>query len=292
MLRKFGHDVLPPVAVSAGRRVVRSLFFPDRTAEEAELERLRRLPGMQPTTTKIFGRSFDVLDGRSFAHLYDIFFRKQLYRFKAATDSPYIIDCGANTGVSVTWWKTQYPNARVLAFEADPEIFRVLESNCGHFDNVQLINSAVWNKDGELAFAASGGESGHVAEISTRDSDPIRMVPCIRLRSLLIEERCNFLKMDIEGAEVEIIRDCADALTNVDRAFIEYHSLVGRPQLLGETISILEAAGFRLHVHTELPSPRPLHELIVFNDKDLRLDLFCYRETNQPTAIPWWPEKR
>jgi FkbM family methyltransferase len=289
MLRRLGRNILPPVALKAGRRVVRSLLSPERAAEEAELERLRRLPEMQPATTGIFGRPFDILDGRSFVHLYDVFFRKQLYRFKASTDSPYIIDCGASTGVSVTWWKTRYPNARVLAFEADPEIFRILETNCGHFKNLQLVNAAVWNMEGELAFSAKGGESGQIAEFSATKSDLVRTVPCVRLRSFLAE-KCDFLKMDIEGAEIEVIRDCADVLKNVDRAFIEYHSLVGRPQLLGQTICALEAAGFRLHVHTELPSPTPLHELIVLNDKDLRLDLFCYREATQPRTVSWGQE--
>jgi FkbM family methyltransferase len=273
-----------------GRSVLRSVFVPGLTAIEAELQRLRSLPEMQPATTGIFGRPFQILDGRSFAHLYDMFFRKQLYRFKAPTDSPYIIDCGANTGVSVTWWKTAYPNARVVAFEADPAIFRILEGNCSHFKDVRLVNAAIWNKEGELAFSAKGGEGGQIAELSVTNSALIRMVPSVRLRSFLAE-KCDFLKMDIEGAEINVIGDCADVLETVDRAFIEYHSLVGRPQHLGQTISVLEAAGFRLHIHTELPSPRPLDELIVFNDKDLRLDLFCYRETTRPSTVPWRPTK-
>ena len=36
-----------------------------------------------------------------------------------------------------------------------------------------------------------------------------KTVPCVRLRDLLNEE-IDFLKIDIEGAEYEVLKDCAD----------------------------------------------------------------------------------
>jgi hypothetical protein len=81
------------------------------------------------------------------------------------------------------------------------------------------------------------------------------------------------MKMGIERAEGAVIRNCADALKNVARIFVELHSFVDKKQSLGETISVLEQAGFRLHIHTKLTSSRPLDELVVFNEKKLRLDL-------------------
>jgi FkbM family methyltransferase len=287
-VRSLGHQFLPPVAVKTARKVVRKLNDPIQARHDQELSRLRKLPEGEPNVTNIFGWPFHTLGGRSFAHLYDLFFRKEFYSFKCSTDTPYIIDCGANVGVSVVWWKTKYPRARVLAFEADPKIFRLLQINCGHLDGVDLINAALWNEDGKIGFAALGGEGGHVAAPSA-NSTSVRSVPCVRLRSFL-QEKCDLLKMDIEGAEVEVIRDSVDVLNRVDRAFIEYHSFAKRSQFLGETIARLEAVGFRLYVHTELPSARPFEELVVFNDKDLHLDLFCYRETTRPCRVEALPD--
>lgn len=277
MLRTFAHQLTPPVLAKAAANFVHRLATPDTYAQERELQRLRRLPQGQPATTGIFGRPFSLLDGTSFAHLYDLHFRRQILRFKAASDTPRIIDCGANVGVTVVWWKTQFPNARVLAFEADPDIFTLLKRNCGHLPDLELINAAVWDRQGELPFAAKGGEGGHMAEFAQTCPGLIRNIPCLRLR-LYLGEKCDFLKLDIEGAEIAVIRDCADVLGNVARAFVEYHSFVDRPQLLGPTVSLLEKAGFRLHVHTELPSARPFQEVFILNEKDLRLDFFCYRE--------------
>jgi FkbM family methyltransferase len=170
----------------------------------------------------------------------------------------------------------------VLAFEADPDIFRVLHRNCGAMPGVRLFNAAVWDKEGQIPFVAKGDQGGHVAELSDRPrSEMVRPVPGVRLRSFL-SQKCDFLKMDIEGSEIAVIRDCADALKDVARIFVEYHSFVEKEQSLGETISLLEKAGFRLHIHTELPSSRPFDELTVFNEKDLRLDLFGFRDETRP----------
>jgi FkbM family methyltransferase len=276
MIRKLARQIVPPIFVSASRRIVRRVLPPERSAEQAELERLRQLPEGQPATTNVFGRPFEILDGRSFAHLFEVYFKQQLYAFKAPTDCPYIIDCGANTGVTVTWWKHKYPNARVLAFEADPEIFRILERNCGHSKNVQLVNAAVWDKEGEVAFSAKGGEGSHIAELSSTNSATVLMVRCVRLHPYLAE-KCDFLKMDIEGAEQEELLDCADRLQNVEKIVVEHHSFIDRPQNIGAFIGILETAGFRVHVYTEMPANAPFLERPVINGKDLRLVIFAFR---------------
>ncbi|SHL96074.1 FkbM family methyltransferase [Chitinophaga sp. CF418] len=56
-----------------------------------------------------------------------MFFR--YYRFKADTDAPYIIDCGANIGLSILYFKWLYPKAKVLAFEPDGDNLVILQKN-------------------------------------------------------------------------------------------------------------------------------------------------------------------
>jgi FkbM family methyltransferase len=284
MIRDIIRESTPPFVLRILRQTIQRWTEPSRVAEEAELARLRQMPSIQAATTNIGGRRFHVVDGKSFAHLYDMFFRKQIYRFEADNDHPFIIDCGAHVGVSVSWWKEAYPNARVLAFEPDPSNFRLLQQNCGHLPNVHLINAAVWTKEDTIPFLAAGGEGGHIAEPSTpMRANPLRLVRCVSLRPFL-KAGCDLLKMDIEGAEIDVIRDCADVLGSVARMFVEYHSFVDKQQRLGETLSLLEQAGFRFHIGTKVPSPRPFEELVIFNEKDLRLDLFCWRERTQPRS--------
>lgn len=274
---RLARDLVPPI-------VTKAIRYAGRDALTSELKRLRDWPTGRPTVTSIFARPFHLTDGRDFVGLYWAYFQEQIYRFACDTERPYIIDCGAHIGVSVAWWKSAYPEARVLAFEADETNFALLERNCRGLSDIELVNAAVWSHEGEVAFAAKGGEGGHVADLSVAAAPHlIRPVSCVRLRPYL-GEHCDLVKMDIEGAECEVLLDCADRLENVDRLFIEYHSFVGRDQLLGRTLSILESAGFRVHAHVAMPARRPFEELLVYNDKDLRLELFAFREGVRPST--------
>jgi FkbM family methyltransferase len=281
MLRRVSKELCPPALVKLANKF-RGFNQPNEAAVKSELFRIRRLPPGKPAITEIFGYPFQLIDANSFAGLYETLFRRRLYDFESTAKEPFIIDCGANVGVSVVWWKTRFPGAKVLAFEADPGIFKILDANCARLPGVKLENAAVWDREGNASFLAKSSEGGHMAEFSKAPaSAPLRTVRCVRLRDYL-SEKCDFLKLDIEGAEIEVIRDCADCLGNVSRIFVEHHSFVGREQHLGSTISILENAGFRVHAHVELPSPTPYSELLQFNEKDLRLALFCFR----PEAAP------
>lgn len=248
-----------------------------------ELSRLSRYAPQQSGLTTLFGGNFEFTEARSLIGQYTSFFVKRTYAFTAQSDTPKIIDCGANIGVSVMWWKYLYPKAEVVAFEPDPRIFEVLRANCGHLEGVTLHNAAVWKDNGEKLFAALGGEGGRLIETSDDEgvAETVR-VRTVRLREFL-ENGCDFLKIDIEGAEVEVVNDCKDLLNRARLIFLEFHSFFHRKQALGNFLHHLDTAGFRMHIHTGVPSPTPFCELLNFNQKDLRLNIFCFKDGEYPT---------
>jgi hypothetical protein len=87
----------------------------------------------------------------------------------------------------------------------------------------------------------------------------------------------DFLKIDIEGAETETLKDCADRLGNVENLFVEYHSFDGERQTLDTLIGILAGAGFRLHVHSPNASPQPFVHRDLNAGMDLQLNIFAFR---------------
>ena len=105
------------------------------------------------------------------------------------------------------WWKTRYPDAKVIAFEADPEILQILQKNCSHLSNVQMVNAAIWDKGGNCH-----SPSKATWAVTWRSLDRAAAIILsrgrLRLRSFLAD-KCSFLKMDIEGAETEVFRDGA-----------------------------------------------------------------------------------
>ena len=62
-------------------------------------------------------------------HSIDELFVDEVYKSVLNTEQPYILDCGANIGLSVIYFKKQWPNATVIAFEPDEKNFEYLNKN-------------------------------------------------------------------------------------------------------------------------------------------------------------------
>ena len=87
---------------------------------------------------------FKVPDCLSFVWQFKEIFVDEIYRFESINDSPVIYDCGANIGTSCLYFKEIHPNAKITAFEADPEIASVLETNLleNGLSDVKIIKKA------------------------------------------------------------------------------------------------------------------------------------------------------
>ena len=222
------------------------------------------------------GRPMQVADADSFLGAYKEIFFDRVYAFSSATPRPLIIDGGANIGLATLFFKRIYPQSRVIAFEADPSIFELLKQNIGsfHLPNVQLVNAALWNSDTSLSFTAEHGASGHIATFTdTGDSVP---VSAMRLKSWL-HEKIDFLKLDIEGAEYEVLDDCREELRNVQNLFVEYHSPASSEQRLSRILDILSGAGFRYQIHEAFTLPHPFLDRRLASQMDLQLNISAFR---------------
>lgn len=216
-------------------------------------------------------------DTLSFIWQYKEIFADQSYKFKTDSDKPIIYDCGANIGISCLYFSKNYPTAKVKAFEADPNIAKILKQNLNinHIDSVELIKKAVWINNGEIEISLEGSDG---ASIYSKTN--VVKVECVRLKDLLeSEDRVDLLKIDIEGAEYEVILDCQYSLKNVNNIFIEFHSFTNSPQKLSEILSILEKNNFRYFI-----KPVNDREIPFINrknksnpDMDLQLNIFGYR---------------
>lgn len=94
------------------------------------------------------------------------------------------------------------------AFEADEHNYDVLKQKCHahHWDNVEVNKIAVWSKKETLIFEnndVTGDVSGKVVEKHTEKGV---MVQADSLDNVLADERVDFIKMDIEGAEPEALK--------------------------------------------------------------------------------------
>jgi hypothetical protein len=146
----------------------------------------------------------------------------------------------------------------------------------GYGEGVELHRRAVWTEETTLKFWSEGADGGRLSDVGDAAAAQSIEVPTARLRGFL-DRPVDFLKIDIEGAETEVLEDCADRLNEVEHLFVEYHSFAERPQTLHRLTSLLADAGFRLHIQPIVPSPRPFLQRHVEGGMDMQLNLFAFR---------------
>ncbi len=265
----------PPQLVHWGK----CLLDKDYRRTSYHLKQLESVPRYQPSVTTIFGPPFEIADSASFLSTFQQLFKEQIYRFDSTTAEPLILDCGANIGLSVLYFKRLYPKSRIIAFEADEAIFHILSRNVKNFgfEDVQLINRAVWSSLTQLDFTSDGADGGRLSVAGDKTG---HLVPTVRLRDYL-DRRVDFLKLDIEGAETEVLRDCAEQLVNVGAVFVEYHSFDNQPQTLHVITEVLTRAGFRLHIQAPMSAPQPFVRCNPEMGMDMQLNIFAFRPGGQ-----------
>ncbi|WP_034886447.1 FkbM family methyltransferase [Gillisia sp. JM1] len=238
---------------------------------------IKEIARFVPLEKNFRGNKLYIHDIASFNLCNDELFQTEMYKFKASSPNPYIIDCGANLGMSVIYFKELYPEATIIAFEADDYIFSFLEKNIKSFGykDVELINKAVWNCEDTLSFIVEGGAGGRIENETINGI--YKKVQTTSLKKYLQGKKIDFLKIDIEGAEYEVIKDCEDELKNIDFLFIEYHSMPNIEQNLHNILEIVQNAGFKYHIKEAYTRRYPFVERDLNFGMDLQLNIFCYK---------------
>jgi FkbM family methyltransferase len=222
--------------------------------------------------TVLYKRPYELL------HTYRELFENELYKFQTKSNAPVIIDCGANIGLSVLYFKQLYPQALVDAYEPDEQNFDILSRNCNAngLQTVYLHKAAVWIKNGTISFEATESEASHVSE---QDHANVVQVPSVRLANALQKyPRIDFLKIDIEGAEWQVVQDIATELHRVENFFLEYHGKAAETYKLNDIMGILKSSGFSVYIKNAADNlTHPFVEKTTGTLYDVQLNIFCYR---------------
>jgi FkbM family methyltransferase len=234
--------------------------------------------GKKTKTVLLFSKPINYTNRFWFLHSMQELFIEKVYLFKSSSESPCILDCGANIGLSVIFFKQLFPKARIKAFEPDPMNFEVMHKNIASFDfaNVELFNKAVWSKDDRLKFSSYGSVGSKLSSSQPANAKSTIEVAAVPL-SAYLNEPIDFLKIDIEGAEYEVLLSCEQYLHNVKNIFIEYHSLPDEPQMLGDLLKILTREGFRYYIRQAWENFK--HPYVNRQTKmfDVQLNIFAFR---------------
>ena len=182
------------------------------------------------------------------------------------TDS--VIDIGAHIGSFTVYAAQRAARGRVFSYEPDELSRRQLEKNVGinGLGNVRIFREAVAGAGGSRAFYATAFNNAESNFYWGGSSS--RPVPCVTLEDIFLDNgigHCDFLKLDCEGAEYEILLGTPPPLLRrIARISIESH--VGRyfgvqgksatPEALAK---FLRRAGYSVHARRD----NALHTIIL-----------------------------
>lgn len=173
-----------------------------------------------------------------------------------------VIDIGGNIGAFALLAARSSPRGKVITVEPVRDSFRLLTKNVSlnHLDNVVPIQAAVSTGRGLVPIYLSDHGTGlHslVPELASGGSDH-ELVEAIGLEDIFDQHeisRCDFLKLDCEGAEFSILHSLpAELYQRIEKVVLEYHvTPIDRKRTQSDLlVERLQDAGFQVDTYTDV----------------------------------------
>ncbi len=149
--------------------------------------------------------------------------RGEYDRWLGGLNPSVIVDAGTYIGDLTCHWATRYPTARIVALEPNPESFARASQNLRPYgDRVTLIQSGLGDHEGHCSI--SGAEMGaHLVKGSSTEGQTIRVTTVNGLMDELGLGSVDLLKLDIEGAEREVLATASRWISRVKILVVEFH---------------------------------------------------------------------
>jgi FkbM family methyltransferase len=169
--------------------------------------------------------------GSSDFDVFDQIFVRDEFRCVSNIQAPkLIIDLGANVGYASAYFLSAFPTCSIVAVEPDPGNFLALKRNLAPYGNrVKAFQAAVWPRNDDLQIDEASIVDGDewAIKIKPATSDCVRKVTAMTVPQLIEEsgfDRVSLMKIDIEGAEINLFSANTEWLDKVDNIVIELHN--------------------------------------------------------------------
>ena len=141
-------------------------------------------------------------------------------------DPRVIVDLGAHIGIASCWFASRYPAATVIAVEPESDNFALLAENARLYENIVPVHAAIWDRPGRVSLVdpRQGSWSYRIADTP----GDIEAIPIEELLARYRIEQVDLLKVDIEGAEIELFSGDCQWLDQVNAIVVELHDRLRR----------------------------------------------------------------
>ena len=163
--------------------------------------------------------------------------RDLVYAYTQRPNANLIIDAGANLGQTTIEYATWANN--VVSFEAVPTIYNLAKANIAYAQtqteedcmqprwgapftlkaNVTLHNIALGNSPGVVNMGMRNNNSG-ASSVANKKSNKTQTVISRTLDSFGLEN-ADYIKIDVEGYEMNVLRGAANTIANSPNAIIQ-----------------------------------------------------------------------
>ncbi len=208
---------------------------------------------------ELFGKTFYGLLPVNYYTLDEIF-TSNVYEFNSENDNPLIIDCGANIGLSILFFKQQYPDAIIYAFEPDTTNYNYLKKNIISYkweNSVFPFQKLVDNENGFEFFEELGNAGSKIS-----NSEKGVKIEKMRLLDFIknLGKEIDFLKIDIEGSEFEVIPDLKEVFPKIRKMYIEFHCEENDFSKMYEYIKLYLGENFNFQISTNFTEDQNIYD--------------------------------
>lgn len=144
-----------------------------------------------------------------------------------------IIDAGGYIGTAAIKFARALPRATIVTIEPSPINFQILKENTAAYHNVKPIQAALGTQQGRIKLRDRGkGQCGFTTVANPSDAPNASAIVDVKIITLgQILEECGessigLLKLDIEGAELELLREAGQWMHLVKVLVVELHERV------------------------------------------------------------------
>ena len=208
------------------RRKIRKLLGAG-AVRDASAAKKRGKPIEREVTHPLAAHPFVVRVPSSDVDVFKQVFVDTEYRFESDEDPRVIVDAGANIGLTSVYYASRYPGCRILAIEPEGSNFDLLSRNVSRYPNVTPIHAALASEPGHVVIDDPDQGAWSFRTRAAEDAEPgSQRVESVTIGQLMDGhgiERIDLLKMDIEGAEMDVMRHASVWIDRVDAMVIELH---------------------------------------------------------------------
>jgi FkbM family methyltransferase len=163
-----------------------------------------------------------------------------------------IYDLGANIGIASLYFASHFPRAKVFGFEPVPANFQTCSLNFQGLAGAQCFPWAIGASSGTCHFDFDSEDlrGGHLGDGGQAGGKQRIEVSVCSVADLVAKKGLpapDFLKIDVEGAEVAVLQGIGAQLASIKRMLVETHS----EELKAACLDWMRANGFVLRHLTE-----------------------------------------